>query len=316
MQISIIVPIFNAEKYLHKSLNSLKNQTYKDLEIILVNDGSTDNSGVICDEFSQKDDRFKVIHKENGGVSSARNAALKIVSGEYVGFVDPDDWVENSMFEDLLELATKHKADISMCGYIKEKPDKTIIELTKPKGTYEYTKIDAINNILNTKSFRGFLWNKLFSTNLLKENKITFDEKVHFCEDMLFCCQAFSRSEKIVYNTSPLYHYIIHETNASKSQFSPKKLTALSALIKIIDMLYEVKGVNLNKFKNYFMNMNISLLMHGIKDGNLGDEVLKNLKNNLYRYKINELTNRSVKLSCILSRTNVTLSYLVWKIVK
>ena len=114
--ISVIVPIYNVEKYLDRCVDSIINQTYKNLEIILVDDGSPDNCLAICDSWAEKDRRIKVIHKENGGVSSARNSALDIASGDYIGFVDSDDWIEPDMYEILIKNAKKYDADISRCA--------------------------------------------------------------------------------------------------------------------------------------------------------------------------------------------------------
>ena len=117
--ISVIVPVYNVEKYLVQCINSILNQTIKNLEIILVDDGSLDNSGKICDEFSKKDDRIVAIHKENNGLSSARNAGLEIANGNYIGFVDSDDWLDEHMYEILLKLIKENNSDISCCDFFK-----------------------------------------------------------------------------------------------------------------------------------------------------------------------------------------------------
>ncbi|MBK0074660.1 glycosyltransferase [Bacillus sp. S56] len=314
MLISLIIPVYNAEKFLPRCLDSVKNQTYNDLEIILVNDGSTDYSGLICDEYAQKDKRFTVIHKENGGVSSARNIGLDVASGKYIGFVDPDDWIETNMFENLYHLIEKNKADIVACGYIRETVDGIILNKNIESDVKILNKEEALNTILNPNGFRGFLWNKLFSVDVLnKDFKMYFDENIHFCEDLLFCCQAVSNSRNIVYDSTPYYHYIIHSNNASQSQFSLKKLTALTALINIINLLNTKEGVEIEEYKNYYMHMNISLLMNGMQEERLEKENYKELKGNLYRFKISDLTNKFVKLSCIITRLNINLYYFIWK---
>jgi glycosyltransferase involved in cell wall biosynthesis len=316
MLISLIVPVYNAEKFLPRCLESIRNQTHRDLEIILVNDGSTDRSGLICDEYAQRDNRFIVIHKENGGVSSARNAALNIVNGTYIGFIDPDDWIEPIMFEKLYELIQKNQADISMCGYIRESADGNILKEPIIPDVRILNKIEALNNILDVNGFRGFLWNKLFSSKLFqKESEIHFDENIHFCEDLLFCCKSILNAENIVYDSKPYYHYIIHDNNASKSKYSLKKLTALDALENIIRLL-DIDNIDIEKYKSYYAHMNISLLMHGIKEEKIEKEHYKNLKGNLHRFKVRELNNKFVKFSSIIARINVYLYYLIWKNLK
>lgn len=315
MLFSLIIPVYNAEKYLAKCLDSVKNQTYGDLEIILVNDGSTDRSGLICDEYCRNDDRFIVIHKENGGVSSARNMGLKKATGQHIGFVDPDDWIEPNMFERLYQLLADNQVDILICGYFKESFNST----SHNKIMEQIIKLDgkkALNSILDPNGFKGFTCNKLFSSELIRRNNISFDEEIHFCEDLLFCCQAFLSSKNIIYDTTPYYHYIIHDRNVSQSQFSLKKMTSLIALENTINILSEEDGITLNKFINYYEHMNISLLMNGIKEKKINKEIRKKLKGNLFRYKIKDLTNNFVKLSCILSRININLYYVIWRNLK
>ncbi|MED3085493.1 glycosyltransferase [Bacillus toyonensis] len=314
MLISLIIPVYNAEKFLPRCLDSVKNQIYNELEIILVNDGSTDHSGLICDEYSKKDKRFIVIHKENGGVSSARNVGLDVASGKYIGFVDPDDWIESTMFEKLYQLIEKNQADIAACGYIRETADGIALGNNIESDVKTLSKEETLNTILNPNGFRGFLWNKLFSIDVLnKGHKMYFDENIHFCEDLLFCCQAVSNSRNIVYDSTPYYHYIIHNNNTSQSQCSPKKLTALTALINIINLLNTKEGVEIEKYKNYYMHMNISLLMNGMQEEKLEKEIYEELKRNLYRFNISDLTNKFVKLSCIIARFNINLYYFIWK---
>ncbi|MBT2616776.1 MULTISPECIES: glycosyltransferase [unclassified Bacillus (in: firmicutes)] len=316
MLISIIIPVYNAEKYLTKCLESVKNQTHQDLEVILVNDGSTDQSSSICNEYAQKDKRFNVIHKKNGGVSSARNEGLKVAKGEYIGFIDPDDWVEGCMFEKLYQLAIENNADISMCGYYKEKVDGTVLNNIINSPVIELTPIESINNILNKNDYRGFLWNKLFSADILKKTPVVdFNNEIHFCEDLLFCCQSILKCGSIVFDSTPYYHYIIHDNNASQSYFSPKKLTSLVALEKIIELLNDEKDIEIKKFKNYYMHMNISLLMNGIYERKCKNEDRKRLKKNLFRFKLNDLTEKNIKFSCAITRVNIILFYFFWKTV-
>lgn len=315
MLISIIIPVYNAEKYLSKCLDSVKNQTYQDIEIILVNDGSTDQSRLICEEYSKKDNRFIVINKENGGVSSARNSGLKVATGKYIGFVDPDDWIEKNMYERLYNLIIENSADISMCGYIKEYVDGSILYNTKKSDIIRLNQKQALNSILNEEGFKGYLWNKLFSASLIKKDpKIIFDEEIHFCEDLLFCCKSILKSTNIVFDPTPYYHYIIHKRNASQSQFSIKKLTALDALGKIINLLNNIEGVSINNFINLYMHINISLLMNGIHEKKISRIILRDLKRNLYKFNLSNLKDRTVKISLTLGKIHVFLLYFVWRI--
>ena len=141
--ISIIVPIYNVEKYLVKSVNSIINQTYKNLEIILVNDGSTDTCGDICEKFKNIDRRIIVIHKKNGGLSDARNAGLQVAKGDYIGFVDSDDWIEKNMYQELLNISLKENSDIVSCGVRKVWND---INIINNGSELNYINIYTFNN--------------------------------------------------------------------------------------------------------------------------------------------------------------------------
>lgn len=311
--VSIIIPVYNAEKYLSKCLDSVINQTYKEIEVILVNDGSTDNSAQICEQYQKVDDRIKVINKKNGGVSSARNSGLEYSNGRYISFIDPDDWIEYDMIERLYSLIGQFNAEISICGYFKEKLDGTIVNKINDSTVIKLSNKDGLNYILNPEGYKGYLWNKLFSADLIKKNNIKFNEEVHFCEDLLFCCESFLKAEKLIYDTNPYYHYILHENNISQTLFNRKKITALYSLEKIIDLLSGECDIHIKSFKNHYMHLNISMLMNGYKSHYTDTDTLNELKRNLFKYKITDLTDKSVKLSCILGRISTHLMFYIWK---
>ena len=314
MLISIIIPVYNAEKYIRKSLDSVLGQTYQKLEVILVNDGSTDQSGAICNEYAQKDSRVVVLHKENGGVSSARNAGLKRAKGNYIGFIDPDDWIDPYMFEELYQLIIDHNADISACGYVIEDINGNILKQTAHSEVREFNRAATFNNILDPTGFQGYVCNKLFSAELIKKEDIVFNEDIHFGEDLLFCCDNFLKNQKFVYDPSPRYHYIYHDNNTTKATFSPKKLTLLKSLEKIIPFISNLEGVEINQFKNYYIYTNINLLMHSMKEKKRTRVLRKQLKRNLYKCKRSDLIDSSVKITYVLAKINIRLCYYTWAI--
>ncbi|MGG3383611.1 glycosyltransferase [Heyndrickxia faecalis] len=313
MLVTIVVPIYNSEKFLSRCLKSIQNQTYKNIEVIMVNDGSQDNSLKICLEFANKDSRFTVINKENGGVSSARNVGIEKANGEYINFIDPDDWIDNAMIERLYSTIKKYNSDISICNYVKEyvynDEQKQLINVDRLIKTYD--RIQALNEMLKPNSFKGFVWNKLFSLNLIKENKIKFDENINFCEDLLFCCETMLKAKKIVYDNSPFYHYFIHSNNIT-SGFNIKKISSLDAIEKIINLL-DKSGVSILKktYITYYMHMNISLLLNSIKI-NANKNVINQLKMNLFKYRLTEVRSKKIFLSCLLSRLSTKLTYFLW----
>ena len=155
-KISVVVPVYNVEEYLDQCVESLVGQTYKNLEVILVDDGSPDNCPAMCDEWAERDNRIKVIHKENGGVSSARNAALDIASGDYIGFVDSDDWIEPDMYEILIKNAKKYDADISRCAGLFDYCDRSE-EYNEVSSCTVYKGKDEL--------IKSIIWNDIFTLN-------------------------------------------------------------------------------------------------------------------------------------------------------
>lgn len=234
--ISIIVPVYNVEAYLARCIDSILKQTHDNIEIILVNDGSKDNSGAICDEFAEKDKRIRVIHQENKGVSASRNAGLDVVSGEWIGFVDSDDWIEPEMFEMLLKAAVNSGKLVAVCGFVKYHlngwmEERVFEEIPKVLG-----KEQALEYMLSNRYYEGYIWNKLFSYKLIEGMRIRFDKTIHACEDLLFSTQVFSNINGIIYVNLPLYHYEIRE-NSSVSIFDEKRLTGLGARRYVVELV-------------------------------------------------------------------------------
>ncbi|MFW5787671.1 MAG: glycosyltransferase family 2 protein [Halanaerobiales bacterium] len=225
--ISVIVPVYKVEDYLQQCIDSLRNQTYENLEIILVDDGSPDKCGEICDHYAEVDDRVKVIHKENGGVSRARNAGLEIAEGEYISFLDSDDWVEPDYINILYKLLKNHNVDISICNYVKTDGDD--VSLVKSKGdTYIYSGIEALNGLYGEDMIQmNVCWGKLFKKSLFLYNKFP-DGKIF--EDILIMHNLYYDSEKIIVTTQELVYYRQREKSFTKKRHTIKmKLDMLEA---------------------------------------------------------------------------------------
>lgn len=201
-KVSVIVPVYKVEPYLRQCLDSIVNQTYQNLEIILVEDGSPDNCGAICDEYVAKDKRIQVIHKENGGVSSARNAGLAAATGEYIGWVDSDDWIEADMFEYLLKGADKFGADIAVCGRYEVCKGKK--KLRGWGETMCLDRLEGLKLLLQNDLMQNFLWDKLWRQELFQG--IAFPEGKTF-EDIAVMYRLFERAEKVVCLPDAKYNY-------------------------------------------------------------------------------------------------------------
>lgn len=229
--VSIVVPIYKVENYLKKCVDSIINQTYKSLEIILVDDGSPDNCGVICDEYKKMDKRIKVIHKKNGGLSDARNRGLDVATGEYICFVDSDDFVSELYIEKLLKKALKEKADIVACNfqYIDELGK---IWVRKEKEDKVYFSKEAIKDIFTTtQDTEVMMCNKIYKKNLFVDNNIKFPVgKLH--EDNFTTYKLYDKANKIILINDKLYYYL-QRNNSIMSTFNKRRLDILLALEEI-----------------------------------------------------------------------------------
>ena len=203
-KISISVPVYNTERYLVKCLDSLINQTQKDIEIIFVDDGSIDNSGDICDLYASKDNRIRVIHKENGGLASARQAALEMATGEYFCACDADDWVELDMYEKLYKKAKETDADIVMCDYWSEYPDGKLVEQKYPYELSE--RNDLLDDLLNG-LFPKAIWNKLIRRDFLLANQLSWELGINQGEDFLMTAKMLLAGATVANTGETLYHY-------------------------------------------------------------------------------------------------------------
>lgn len=242
--ISIIIPVYETEQTIERCLVSLINQSYEHLEIILVDDGSTDQSGFLCDLYAEKDNRIKVIHQQNRGASDARNAGIRAANGDYIGFVDSDDWCERDMYRHLYQLSDEGKADVAICSFVFDKSDGRCFteSSTRIDRPLVLTRGQALQSIAGSRKFEkaGYnVWNKLFSHQLINENAILFNDELTYGEDAFFLVTAILAAQKIVYQPIPVYHYCqnlksLENQAITDHHFSRVKMGQLVALNKII----------------------------------------------------------------------------------
>lgn len=201
-KISVIVPVYKAEAYLHRCVDSLLAQTFTDFEILLVDDGSPDKSGEICDEYARKDSRVRVFHKENGGVSSARQCGMDYARGEYTIHADPDDWVDPTMLEELYRKAKEEDADMVICDFYEERKNKTIYVRQQPSSLDHETVLCELFGQLFASC-----WNKLVRRDRYKEFGVRFPLELSCCEDLYVNVCFISKNIKITYLNRAFYHY-------------------------------------------------------------------------------------------------------------
>lgn len=224
-KISIIIPVYNVEPYLRRCLDSVIGQTYKNLEIILVDDGSTDGSGAVCDAYAARDVRVRVIHTENRGAFAARNRALDMANGNYIGFVDADDWLDTNMYQTLMSLALEHSADIAQCEMINEGP---VLQIrTQNIGRDVFLTGDAVTGAMFREEISHGLINKIFHKKCFEGFR--FDERYYHLDAVLLAdvhrfCNAFARTDKA------LYHYNTTNVSITRGRKNPLHITSMEHL--------------------------------------------------------------------------------------
>lgn len=261
-KLSIIVPVYNVEKYLPKCLESLIKQTLKDIEIICVNDGSMDNSLAILKEFASRDSRIRIIDNQHQGVAKTRNTGIEQSTGEYIGFVDSDDYIDIDFFEKLYNSATKSNSDIAIASILKHK---NFFNIYNAKYTKEETAItiqDKIKLCEDKKHFFFYAWNKIYHSGFIKKNNIKFSEGQIY-EDVMFAIKALYYSNKIISVYGTKYHYIEHENSLTK--YKDKTGEKEHDLIKAYSELQEFcnsKNIEISERLNYYTKENFGFILN------------------------------------------------------
>ena len=281
-KISIIVPVYNAGQYLEKCVKSIINQTYDNLEIILVNDGSTDNSLEICKRFTESDKRISLINKENGGVSSARNRGIDKASGDYIGFVDSDDYISVDMYEKLLDSILKNEADISECGYYMVDSSYNLTDELRLKDTVITGSYNCSYNYLIGNNATNFNWNKLYKASIFENVRFP---KLKYSEDFVVNVKAHYYCNKKVTINDCCYYYYNNETSAVNQEFNNSKLDIIhagQAALKFINKKYP----DLNNYLYLFILNNIRTLYEQLQEskGNKKREYARTLSRQYKRY--------------------------------
>lgn len=312
-KVSIIIPIYNVEKYVHKTIDSVINQTEKDIEIILVDDGSIDGSGKICDEYGLKDERIRVIHKTNGGLSSARNAGIKVASSDYIMLLDGDDFLNAHAVSILNETMEKYPSDFIQFHYQEVRENyNDLIENHNEQIYQAHSLQEMYSNLYRAGGEFASACTKMYRKDVIK--KVLFKNIRH--EDEMWCTDAFRNGMTVTYIPNVLYYYVMRENSIIHSDFSIKKLD----VFKIIDK--RIKTLEYNNLQEYihieyermFMSI-ISLYSQTNKksEKNMLRDIYMNNKNSLYR---NARLDGKFKLLTKLMRINfefIIIYQLYWK---
>lgn len=299
--ISVIVPVYNVEEYIERCIESIIKQTYNNIEIILIDDGSKDKSNEICDIYAQKDKRIKVIHKENEGVSKARNVGLDIAKGEYIVFIDSDDYVETNYINTLYELSLENNSDITICGVKDENINGNILNESKDT-TKKMLKKETLKELLNEEYFNCVCWAKIYKKKII--GNVRFNENMKIAEDFDFLYKIID-NVNIVYldTTKKLYHYLSRNGSAIRSGFNESWKRGIELNEKIInDVSKEYPDIIDYAIKRYFRVINTSIV-NVLTTSN--DKIQINyLKNKLLKLK------KEIKHNCLITGKQKIILYI------
>lgn len=234
--ISIVVPVYKVEPYLDKCVSSIVNQTYKNLEIILVDDGSPDNCPVMCDAWAEKDNRIRVIHKPNGGLSDARNAGMSAATGELIAFVDSDDWIAPDMYEKLYHRLTEDGSDIAACGVQMVWEDNTPPRMLTRPGSRTLNRDEAMQAIIEESCLKQPVWYKLYKSKLVRDIRFPVG-KYH--EDVFWSYQAVGKANRVSGSDNVGYYYLQRGGSIMGEGYSTKRLDAIEAKVQRCDYMRE-----------------------------------------------------------------------------
>lgn len=329
-KVSILVPIYNVEKYLEQCIESIINQTLKDIEIILVDDGSPDNCPQMCDNYAKKDSRIKVVHKKNGGLSSARNAGIEVATGDYIGFVDSDDYIELDMYEKMYIIAKENNVDFVMSDYCRVSSEgKVKATLDIDEGIYNKNKIKKevfptliMSDDINYGSLLSVCY-CLYKRDLFIKNNLMFDDEIKYSEDNLFSSIVGYKSDSFYYMKGSYFYNYRYNPNSISTTY---KEDALDVYIEMNNRLYD----NFYRCKEYDFKRQLSLHMiyytlnyiNQVLGSNLNlKEKYRKIKNSLKKKEVKRAfdkfllpdINLKLKLSILMLKYKMTFTYMLVK---
>lgn len=292
-KISVIVPIYKVEDYLHRCVDSIINQTYTNLEIILVDDGSPDNCPMICDEYAKKDSRIRVVHKKNGGLSDARNAGIDIATGEYIMFIDSDDFVDIEMMESMMKNMIDNNVDMVVCNIKYVYEDREVVKYNQADRILD--RYEAMEEYLKDGVVQAVAWNKLYKKSLINDMRYKVGKTN---EDEFFTYKVVDKTDKIYYNSRPFYNYIQRDSSIM-GKYSLKRLDGVEASYERLNFIKERYPDLYEKEKKTFINLCIYSYQMILKEPNLdknkqGRKILNNYTKKI-KFNKTELKNYSYK---------------------
>jgi glycosyltransferase involved in cell wall biosynthesis len=323
-KISVVIPVYNVEKYLQRCVESILNQTFQDFEIILVNDGSKDHSGAICDEYAKKDNRIKVIHKKNARVSAARNDGIKMAKGKYISFIDSDDWIEPDMYQNMIQKAEELYLDIIMCDYKKKSKDYEEKRSQLIRAGY-YSKDQIKNELFPCLIMFEHLeypptisnWVCLFNLNFIKTNHLYYDEEIHYDEDSIFGSKVMFNASSFYYLKGHHYYNYFYNPNSTTNTYNENRW---NSFLKINDGLKEYFGKTIEfdfarQIKVNMLYLTLSALGQIRYSKTVGEERVELIERIMYHPKVKEIFNE-FKFPHVSWKTKVIILLIKYKMVR
>lgn len=297
--ISVIVPVFNAEPFLMKCLESLMDQSYSNLEILLINDGSQDNSGKICEDYANQDKRLKVFHQDNRGVSSARNVGLENATGDWLCFVDSDDYLDLDGIEHLVNLTNKYQQVDLIRSYHKvvDKLNKQTINQTHKDGA-----LYSPDELLKSNKIGGFISSLFVKRKIVTDNNLRFSTELKIKEDMVFTFQCVLECKWILENRKPFYNRLVHDASATKTINYEKVKNSLKASETVYEYSLNYDNYVVKESVNRYLNNGLQEFIYGISRLSVQDKTItvKEVRKTILNYlnkchlSIHELNNRNI----------------------
>lgn len=322
--VSIIVPIFNSEKFIGKCIDSIINQTYKNFELLLINDGSTDNSLAICEEYTDLDKRIKVINIPNSGPSVARNIGLETSKGELIQFVDSDDYLDESMIELMVKSIGDHY-EMAMCGYYSIYKDKNTKTISEP-GVFKLDNILNKFGLLYEKTLLQYLWNKIYLADIIKTNELKFDVESKRGEDLLFNLDYFKLCDTVSIIDIPLYNYIRINDNSLTIKYNKTLFHDQEKVFKKIRQFlnsYNAYSVNQKTIEKAYMERIMGCFVNMFKGepmlsrAFIKSEIYKIINTDNVRRNLKFLDNKGIKrkiLKWMIKSRNINGIYFLFKL--
>ena len=314
--VSIIIPVYNTERYLQRCLDSVLNQTYKNIEIIIIDDGSTDCSLKICKQYANLDQRITLIHQDNAGVSVARNEGLKRAKGEYVCLIDADDYLDHRYVEIMQE--SIRKVDLVVCSsYILEESDGSFQSINTTNSDRFISKDEALLYLFKSDGYHGWCWNKMFKLDIINSNSLCFEKKLKFCEDEYFCLQYILHINSACFIKDVLYHYVQNYSSVNHiiytEGFNYRALDRLTADEKCWELIQPLRNSRLNRiFKSRRFMSNYITLDKFLCHYNNDKDTLKIIKHNLRKYIWYYMSDNTVRLKRKITMAFISITPLLY----